>query len=119
MVQLSHKGFDATFAALADPTRRGVLEALAGADASISDLAGRFDMTLTGIRKHVGILEEAGLVTTQKVGRIRTCRLGARALAEEAAWIEEYRRLWAARFDGLDDVIADLQEKEAADGPHD
>src|SRR6187200_3392361 len=99
MVLYSWTGFDATFAALSDVTRRGVLEQLGRADASITDLADKFDMTLTGMKKHVGVLEQAGLVTTEKVGRVRTCRLGRRRLDQEAALIERYRQLWAARFD--------------------
>lgn len=107
---------DSAFAALSDPTRRGVLEELGRADASITELAGRFGMTLTGMKKHVGVLEEAGLVATEKVGRVRTCRLGARQLQDEAAWIERYRALWAARFDALDSVLEDLKRKEETDG---
>ena len=116
MVQYSQTRFDASFAALSDATRRGVLEQLGRADASITDLADKFHMTLTGMKKHVGVLERAGLVTTQKVGRVRTCSLGQRRLEQEAAWIESYRRLWAARFDALDDVIEDLKQKEQVDG---
>ena len=107
---------DASFAALSDATRRGVLEQLGHADASITELADRFEMTLTGMKKHVGVLERAGLVTTQKVGRIRTCRLGRRGLDETAAWIESRRQVWNARFDALDDVVAALKRKEQADG---
>ena len=107
---------DATFAALSDVTRRGVLEQLGSADASISDLARRFDLTLTGMKKHVGVLEQAGLVRTEKVGRVRTCRLGPRRLEEEAAWIEKHRQLWSARFDALDGIVEDLKRKEKADG---
>jgi len=107
---------DATFAALSDVTRRGVLEQLGSADASISELAQRFDMTLTGMKKHVGVLEQAGLVRTEKVGRVRTCRLGPRRLEEEAAWIEKHRQLWSARFDALDGIVEDLKRKEKADG---
>jgi DNA-binding transcriptional ArsR family regulator len=103
---------DASFAALSDPTRRGVLEQLGRTDASISELAERFHMTLTGMKKHVGVLEQAGLVTTQKIGRVRTCRLGNRGLEEEAAWLEQHRRLWAARFDELDKVVAEMKRKE-------
>ncbi|MBN8923511.1 MAG: helix-turn-helix transcriptional regulator [Rhodanobacter sp.] len=106
---------DTTFAALADVTRRGVLEQLGGADASITDLAQRFHMTLTGMRKHVSILEQAGLVTTQKVGRVRTCTLGLRRLEEEAAWIEQHRQLWNARFDALDELVEHLKRKEKVD----
>ena len=107
---------DASFAALSDATRRGVLEQLGRADASITDLADKFHMTLTGMKKHVGVLEQAGLVTTEKVGRVRTCRLGPRGLEEEAAWIESYRQLWDARFDELDKVVEDLKRKEKIDG---
>ena len=116
MVQYSQTRFDASFAALSDATRRGVLEHLSGTNASITDLAEKFHMTLTGMKKHVGVLERAGLVTTQKVGRVRTCRLGLERLEEEAAWIARYRLLWVARFDALDDVVEDLYLKEKTDG---
>ena len=116
MVQYYRTGFDASFAALSDATRRGVLEQLGRADASITDLAEKFHMTLTGMKKHIGILEEAGLVATEKVGRVRTCKLGVRRLAEEAAWIERYRQLWDARFDELDQVLEELKRKEKIDG---
>jgi DNA-binding transcriptional ArsR family regulator len=116
MVQYSRDRLDASFAALADATRRGVLEQLGRAEASITDLAGKFDMTLTGMKKHVGILEQAGLVTTEKVGRVRTCKLGPHRLEEETAWLEKHRRLWDARFSELDDVIEDLKRKEKIDG---
>ncbi|HET6553521.1 MAG TPA: metalloregulator ArsR/SmtB family transcription factor [Dyella sp.] len=106
---------DATFAALSDVTRRGVLEQLGGSDASITDLAQRFQMTLTGMKKHVSVLEQAGLVITEKVGRVRTCRLGQRRLEEEAAWIEQHRQLWSARFDALDELVEHLKRKEKAD----
>jgi DNA-binding transcriptional ArsR family regulator len=116
-VQLSKAAqLDAAFAALSDATRRGVLEQLGRADASITELAERFDMTLTGMKKHVSVLEQAGLVTTEKLGRVRTCRLGGRGLAEEAAWIERYRRMWAERFDALDKVVEQLNLEEKADG---
>ena len=116
MVQYFRTGFDASFGALSDATRRGVLEQLGRADASITDLADKFHMTLTGMKKHVGVLERAGLVTTEKVGRVRTCKLGLRRLEEEAAWIERYRQLWAARFDELDKVVEELKRKEKVDG---
>src|SRR3989337_120688 len=105
MVQYMTSRLDASFAALSDPTRRGILERLGREDASITELAGKFRMTLTGMKKHVGVLEQAGLVTTEKVGRVRTCKLGSRRLEEEAAWIESYRRLWDARFDELDRIV--------------
>ena len=116
MVQYGQPNFDASFAALADATRRGVLEQLGRADASISELAEKFKMTLTGMKKHVSVLEQAGFVTTEKVGRVRTCKLGLRRLEEEAAWIEKYRQVWEARFDELDKVIEELQPKEKIDG---
>jgi len=112
MVQYSRTRFDASFAALSDATRRGVLEQLGRADASITDLAEKFHMTLTGMKKHVSVLEQAGLVATKKVGRVRTCRLGKRRLVEEAAWLERYRLMWDARFDELDNVIEELTKKE-------
>src|SRR5687768_14525255 len=116
MVQYVTARLDASFAALSDGTRRGVLEQLGRADASITDLAVKFHMTLTGMKKHVGVLEQAGLVTTEKVGRVRTCRLGLRALEQEAAWIESYRQLWDARFDALDKVVEELKRREKVDG---
>ena len=116
MVQYLHSHVDASFAALSDATRRGVLEQLGRADASITDLADNFHMTLTGMKKHVSVLERAGLVVTRKVGRVRTCRLGRGRLEEEAAWIERHRQLWAQRFDALDRVVEDLKRKEKADG---
>ena len=119
MVQYSRARFDASFAALSDATRRGVLEQLGRADASITDLADKFHMTLTGMKKHVGVLEQAGLVITEKVGRVRTCRLGLSRLEEEAAWIERYRRLWDARFDELDRVVEEQHRKETVDGHND
>jgi DNA-binding transcriptional ArsR family regulator len=116
MVHHSPTRLDASFAALSDPTRRGVLEQLARGDASITELAGRFHMTLTGMKKHVGVLEGAGLVSTEKVGRVRTCRLGARRLEEELAWLEAYRQRWEERFDGLDEVLEEMKRKEADNG---
>src|SRR5215510_11931837 len=116
MVQYSRARLDASFAALSDATRRGVLEQLGRSDASITDLAAKFHMTLTGMKKHVGVLEQAGLVTTEKVGRVRTCRLGSRRLEEETAWLERYHQLWDARFDALERVVAELKLKEKSDG---
>ncbi len=115
MVQYSRDRLDTSFAALSDATRRGVLERLGRADASITDLARQFDMTLTGMKKHVGVLEQVGLITTEKVGRVRTCRLGPRRLEAEVEWMERYRRLWAARFDELDEVVEDLKQREMSD----
>lgn len=115
MVQYSQTHFNASFAALADATRRGVLEQLARGDASITDLAGKFDMTLTGMKKHVGVLEQAGLVTTEKVGRVRNCKIGPCRLEEEMEWISQYRQVWDARFEALDRVIEQLKFRDKPD----
>ena len=115
MVQYARARLDASFAALSDATRRGVLEQLGRSDASITDLAGKFRMTLTGMKKHIGVLERAGLVTTEKVGRVRTCKLGMRRFEEETAWLERYRQLWDARFDELENVVEELKRKEKVD----
>ncbi len=115
MVQFSTPRLDAAFGALSDATRRGVLEQLGRSDASITELADRFHMTLTGMKKHVGVLEQAGLVTTQKVGRVRTCKLGHSRLTEVTGWIEDYRRLWASRFDALDQIVEELKQRETSD----
>jgi len=112
MVQYQRSHLDASFAALSDATRRGILERLGRADASITELADKFEMTLTGMKKHIGVLEQTGLVTTEKVGRVRTCKLGPRLLEEEAAWIESYRQLWHARFDELDRIVEELKRTE-------
>ena len=116
MVQYLRTRLDASFAALSDATRRGVLEQLGRSDASITELAEKFHMTLTGMKKHVGVLEQSGLVTTEKLGRVRTCKLGPRRLGEETAWLERYRQLWDARFDELDKVVEELKRKEKVDG---
>jgi DNA-binding transcriptional ArsR family regulator len=116
VVQYSGARLDVSFAALSDATRRGVLEQLGRADASITDLAQSFHITLTGMRKHVGVLEQAGLVTTEKIGRVRTCRLGPRRLEDETAWMEWYRQLWDRRFDELDKLVEELHWKEKVHG---
>ncbi|HEX8452874.1 MAG TPA: metalloregulator ArsR/SmtB family transcription factor [Longimicrobium sp.] len=115
MVQYRTTRLDSSFAALSDATRRGVLEQLGRADASITELADKFRMTLTGMKKHVGVLEQAGLVTTKKIGRVRMCQLGPRRLEEETAWIETYRQRWDERFDELDVVVEELTRKEKSD----
>ena len=116
MVQYPDGRLDASFAALSDATRRGVLERLGRGDASITDLAGAFRMTLTGMRKHVGVLEQAGLVTTEKVGRVRRCRVGVDRLEDVAAWVERYQQLWDARFCALENVVAGLRHRESTGG---
>jgi DNA-binding transcriptional ArsR family regulator len=112
MVKFSKPRLDASFSALSDSTRRGILEQLGRSDASLTQLAERFHMTLAGMTKHVGILEQAGLVATEKVGRVRTCKLGRRRLEEEMAWIERYRQVWDSRFDELEKVVGELKQKE-------
>ena len=116
MVEYSPAHFNASFAALADATRRGVLDQLARGDASITDLAGKFEMSLTGMKKHVDVLERAGLVVTEKVGRVRTCRIGPCRLEAEMEWIARYRRVWDARFETLDGVVDELKRQEKARG---
>src|SRR5215475_3876601 len=116
MVQYTQSRFDASFAALSDATRRGILEQLVRADASITELAENFQMTLTGMRKHIGVLEQVGLVVTEKIGRVRTCKLGLHRLDDEAAWLERYRQRWVARFDELDRVIEELKRKDEVNG---
>ncbi len=100
-----YSGLDSGFAALSDPTRRAILERLGHGEASISDLAASFNMTLTGIKKHVEILERAGLVTTEKVGRVRRCRLGPRRLEDETKWIAKYHDMLEGRFDRLEEFL--------------
>jgi DNA-binding transcriptional ArsR family regulator len=111
MVQFQ-KSLDSGFAALADATRRGVLERLGRGDASITELAQSFEMTLTGMKKHVQVLEQAGLLTTEKVGRVRTCRLGPRLLARETAWIAKHRQMVESRLDHLDAFLERTKEKK-------
>ena len=116
MVQYVPARLDASFAALSDATRRGVLEQLGRSDVSITGLAEKFHMTLTGMKKHVGVLGRAGLVTTEKVGRVRTCKLGMHRFEEETAWLERYHQVWNARFDELDRIVEELKWKEKIDG---
>lgn len=104
---------DLGFGALADRTRRQILERLGGGDASITDLATGFGMTLTGMKKHVHVLERAGLVTTQKVGRVRQCRLGPRRLDEETDWIAGYQGMIEAQLDRLADFLERTQGDES------
>jgi DNA-binding transcriptional ArsR family regulator len=104
MVQYSSQ-LDSAFTAVSDPTRRGILERLGRRDASITELAEAFEMTLTGMKKHVQLLEDAGLVKTEKIGRVRTCKLGPRRLSREAAWINKYHEMLDARYDSLEEFL--------------
>ncbi|CAN5700046.1 metalloregulator ArsR/SmtB family transcription factor [soil metagenome] len=116
MVQYGTAQLDASFSALSDSTRRGVLEQLGRDEASISDLADRFHMTVTGMRKHVGVLEQAGLAVTEKIGRVRTCRIGDHRLEDVTGWLDSYHRLWDARFGELDHIIEELKQQEKSHG---
>jgi DNA-binding transcriptional ArsR family regulator len=112
MVQCLSPSLDLSFVALSDATRRGIIDQLARADSSITSLAEKFHMTLTGMKKHVAVLERSGLVVTEKVGRVRTCKLGKGGLEAEAEWIEAHRKLFEARFDALDRVILEMRQEE-------
>ena len=112
MVQYSRNRLDDTFAALSDSTRRGVLLRLGGGNASITELAEQFHLSLTGMNKHVGVLERTGLVKTEKVGRVRTCTLGSCRLDSEKAWIEKYKEIWDRRFDALEMVVQELKQRK-------
>lgn len=116
MVQYVANHLDLSFAALSDATRRGIIDQLGRADASITSLAEKFQMTPTGMKKHVQNFERAGLVVTQKVGRVRTCKLGVNGLKAEAEWIEAHRKLFEARFEALDEIISELKQ-EGSDEP--
>ncbi|WP_065375146.1 ArsR/SmtB family transcription factor [Ensifer adhaerens] len=109
MVQYVSPPLDLSFAALSDATRRGIIDQLGQGDASITSLADTFQMTLTGMKKHVQVLERAGFVVTQKVGRVRTCKLGKRGLQPEAEWIEAHRKLFEARFEALDEIVGEMK----------
>lgn len=102
---------DASFGALADPTRRGILEHLGHGPASITELAERFDMTLTGMKKHVALLEQAGMVVTEKRGRVRYCRLGANVFDREVAWMQSYRQMLEARMDRLGEFLERTEQQ--------
>ncbi len=111
MVQYVSHSLDLSFAALSDATRRGIIDQLGKGEASITSLADKFQMTLTGMKKHVQVLERTGLVVTQKVGRVRTCKLGKRSLNAEAEWIEAHRKLFDARFEALDEIISEMKQE--------
>ena len=111
MVQCVGPPLDLSFAALSDATRRGIIDQLGRGAASITSLADKFQMTLTGMKKHVQVLERAGLVVTQKVGRVRTCKLGKRGLQAEAEWIEAHRKLFEARFEALDEILSEMKQE--------
>jgi DNA-binding transcriptional ArsR family regulator len=103
---------DATFAALADPTRRAILARLAGGEASVTELAAPFDMSLPAISKHLKVLEKAGLIARGRDAQWRPCRLRAAPLKEVSDWVAHYQRFWEESFDRLDEYLAELQQKD-------
>ncbi len=105
-----------TFAALADPTRRAILARLASGEASVSELAKPFDISLPGISKHLKVLQNAGLISQSREAQWRPCQLNARPLKEASAWIERYRRMWEERFDRLDEYLREIQMKDKKHG---
>ena len=107
---------DATFAALADPTRRAILARLASGEATVNELAEPFEMTLPGVSKHIKVLERAGLISRGRVAQSRPCRLRAVPLQEAAGWVVQYRRFWEGSFDRLDDYLQELRRGEDAGG---
>jgi DNA-binding transcriptional ArsR family regulator len=110
---------DATFAALADPTRRAILARLARGEVSVTELAAPFDMSLPAISRHLKVLERAGLITRGREAQWRPCRLNPAPLADASAWIDRYRREWADRFDRLDEYLATLQRNDTPkEKPH-
>ncbi len=113
---MSTEVLDRTFAALADPTRRAILTRLAAGEASVTELAAPFEMSLPAVSKHLKVLERAGPVSRTRRAQWRPCRLDPAPLKEAADWIEEYRRLWEERLDRLDGYLQDLQGKERTDG---
>ncbi|MGH9747758.1 MAG: ArsR/SmtB family transcription factor [Candidatus Acidiferrales bacterium] len=114
MVYYSTPALDATFAALSDATRRGILAQLARGEASISDLAAPYDMSLPAVSKHLRVLERAKLVERRKDGRVHRCRLVAEPMKCAAEWIEKYRQFWERQFDSLARYLESSQEKERA-----
>ena len=110
------EGLSVTFAALADPTRRAILARLASGEASVSELAAPFEMSLPAVSKHLKVLERAGLITRGRAAQWRPCRLEAAPLKDASDWLEEYRSFWEESFDGLEDYLRELQEKEKTDG---
>ena len=112
VIHMTAGRLDATFAALADPTRRAILARLARGEASVMELAQPFDMTQPAISKHLKVLERAGLIVRGRDAQRRPCRLRAAPLREVNAWIERYREFWEASFDALDDVLEDLKRNE-------
>jgi len=115
MVKYSKKTLDATFSALADPTRRAIMRRLANKQRTVTELAEPFDISLPAISKHLRVLEKAGLLVQEREGRIRHCRLSARPLQDASRWIDNYRCFWEESLDRLDEYLHELQLKEKKD----
>jgi DNA-binding transcriptional ArsR family regulator len=113
---LNQSGLDSTFQALADPTRRAIIDALSRGPSSVSDLARPFSMSLPAILQHLAVLESSGLVRSKKTGRVRTCSIEPKALTAAEAWIAERRAMWERRLDRLEKYLDDLARKDKADG---
>jgi DNA-binding transcriptional ArsR family regulator len=107
----------ATFAALSDPTRREILVRLAAGEATVTELAEPFQISLPAVSKHLKVLQNAGLIVQDREAQRRPCRLAAKPLREVAAWVEQYRRFWEERLDRLEDYVKELQAKEQGHGP--
>ena len=112
MVKCSPRLLNRTFAALADPTRRRILEHLAQGDRCVTDLARPYSMSLPAVSKHLRVLENAGLIRRRRRGRVHSLKLEARPMRQALAWIEEYRKFWEESFDRLDEYLKQLQTKE-------
>jgi DNA-binding transcriptional ArsR family regulator len=112
MQQMNSQQLDATFAALADPTRRAILARLAAGEASVNELVEPFDMSQPAISKHLRVLERAGLISRTRDAQRRPCRLEARPLAEADEWLERYREFWEASFDRLDSLLAEMKSQK-------
>ena len=117
MVTYSSATLNSTFAALADPTRRAILERLAHGDSSVTALAQPFDVSLPAISKQLGVLENAGLLVREKDGRVRRCRLDAAPMKEAVQWIGRYRSFWEDRLTSLESYLNELQKQEDPDDP--
>jgi len=107
-----YRSLDATFKAISDPTRRGILHELSRGQASVTQLAGPYRMSLPAVMKHLRVLEKAGLVTQRKTGRVRRCRLSAQPLEDAASWLSQYRAFWGRQFDALDRYLAEEKSME-------
>ncbi len=114
MVKRKPGSLDSVFAALSDPTRREILARLSQGEASVSELAEPFDISLPAVFRHLGVLEDAGLLTSEKEGRVRSCRLAAEPMQDAFAWIARYGRFWEQRFESLDRYLAEVEDEEAA-----